>query len=618
MLRISYDRKAMEFDADAERLLRLALDAAKSASNKDGGRYAYFPDRGRIGLSEKRLIEYCSEWFPGRPGRQFATQGYRPGLHSVEDRSLIGLHSSGLYVQGRVDSVVCLSVIAACCSLGISSHTGKALPSSTAFWDAIDSFGVSNLVSESRPGTASRAFIAIDRSKSKIEPQKREFEFKLPFQWPDDSEQLYQKALREVTIQSFPKFRIVSCIAEADDLIKSKMRSMESSRTNSYVCVELSHPLKLLVGEFIWFFTCLWPDSALSNCGTRWRPRTTTGAVQLISSESVTGGSRGISASGKQFLIDAFMPLMAACSLFLDPRIAAKTDSFRVFWNTMSCDPPRFPDKFNHSNETIIDYLYRSSNWVSEKDTALWRRESFQEIDNVLKKQLYINLSIFQSSNGFWSGSNSLPFVKLSTNTFSDWVCAWTPDACIELIGSLRARPGFLPKGGISMDESGTYFSIQSSNEASLSMLIMLAAFVVGVPPEYAALSPYANPFWYFVASIHSDDYVRDRRSDLQQRLVSEPPNKRDIEARLLAFKLSSFRCLVLPSSELHPMELEKLGRGCTLSRTSINEEPTVILTFPSSDPKTYEKIQNAIKPALYFSGHFCTVQKTTVNAAKG
>ena len=588
----------MEYDVESERCLRFALDSAHAAPHTSGGRYAFFPIRTRTGPSEKQLIEYCSEWFSGRPGRgRVEVTGYRPFLASNEDRSLIGLHSSGVYAQGRVDSVSSLSVIAACYSLGIPAAVGKRLPSSAPFWDAIERLGFVKQTGE-RPGTASHAFIQV-KDKRKNFDATSSYKFKLPILWPDEAEQMYQASRRELTVQPFDRFRSVSSLAEADELIKMKMRAMEPSLTNSYVCVELTHPLRIFVGEFIWFFTQVWPDCELTKCGTRWRPRcipcgSLTGSVQLASSESQTGGgSKCISAGGKRYLIQALMPLMAACSLKLDPQVAAKTESFRIFWSTMSADPSRIYRTESLERNTVVDLAFFKRNhlWVSPEDRQFWHACNTASINSILEKQFFICLMIFNSRNGFWSGASALPHVQLTRDDFVDFVSGWTPDVCFESAGFLKARPAFLPKGGISMDESGKYFSIQTSNAGAIAMLIMLAAFLVGVPPHIAALCQYANLFWDYMQSLHSLEYVMDRRLQLLKGQKSHT----DLESRLLAFKLSSFKCLVLPTSSFDRNALTQLGFEIS-DPVILNGELSCVLTPGKS--KNIETLDRIIRNA--------------------
>ena len=557
------------YDVAGEKLLQAALEAAFSSPNVNGGRYLTFAVQRRGRVNESDLLLYCEQWYPlPQAKNQYDAFGYRPALGGPEDRSCIALHvgGAGVYIQGRGETVSCMAPIAACYSLGIPPDVGKQLPSSCLFWDGLEKFNQRRFAE--RPPTAAAAFIQLKHEKSYAPsiaagPVTSRSVRMQKWTWNDVSEQQFGSAKSELTLRRFDKYRPVANVHEAESLIAEKVEEMDPS--NSWVGTDMVHPHRICVGEFIWYMTQIWSDCSLTKCGTRWRPRslpcgTDKGSIYLASSEG--GGSKSICAIGKQYWVIAARPLMAACALKIDPEIAVLTPSFQVFWETVSCSPERARAIANpyRSGTSVIDCIVSQGMpaWATEADVADFNNEQFREVNAILEKQLFIQLQMFANRNGFWSGGSALPNVCLSKDDFIDWVCRWAPDSVVERTFRTRIRPGFLEKGGISMDDAGTYFAVETCNDSALAMLVILSAVMVGVAPETAALMPFANAFWDFVAGLESAASVKARRARLRHgraeevrhddpaRVAAKPDvsdrEVKEIKSRMMAFKLSRFR----------------------------------------------------------------------------
>ena len=538
-----------KFDVRAEEHLKAALHSAYSSANTNNGRYLSFRVQGpESSVTENRLFEYCTEWLPLTTDRpKYDTSGYRPLLAGEEDRSVVGLNIGGhqVYVQGRMETVMCLGPIAACFSLGIPPHIGRVLPSSAPFWDGLEKFRQirdrpPTTVPISGSGKRDMAFwemacqddtavtcrmisdyYSLVRSRGSV--AWRQHAKKI---WPDVFESKFSLAQEELILQPLDRFRPVDSERDADRLIEEQMEEMEKVKTNSWVCVEMAQMTRIRTGQFIWYMTQVWPDCVVTKCGTRWRPRVLPdgndkGSMYLSSADSGATGSTTVCAIGKQYLLQALMPLMAACSLRIHPSVACRTASFTKFWQLVGSSGDlsrRLLNPFTEGSSCWSVGADLNPAWASPQDKAEWEEGGQFEYENQLcTRMLQICLHTFVGTNGFWSGGDALPGVSLSRKDFVDWILLWEPDAYVEAVGRFRVRPSCLEKGGISIERGGAYFAIQTSNEPAIAMLVILAAVMAGVAPEIAALCRYAVPFWTLVEKLQSGHSVVSRRESLRK-----------------------------------------------------------------------------------------------------
>ena len=428
-----------------------------------------------------------------------------------------------------------LAPIAASFALGLEPRVAQLLPSTRYFWDGLEKYNrmgslrrpptafdtsaggknkqeVWELASQDTTAVTSSQILnyyalTANRESSAWKQHARQI-------WPDAYESRFLDAKRDLQLKPLGRYLNVS-LAEAERLISEKANAMIASRTNSWCSIDMTYPNKIYVGEFIYYFTTIWPDCVLFKGGTRWRPRDDgyeKGAVYLCSPEDYSAGCVTIACIGKASLLHAWIPLMAACSLLIDPDVAAQTKAFAPFWESVGssyASRRRLPNPYTAGRFVCESFV--SNPWTTEPDPM------FEFENELCTKLFYHNLHLLTHTNGFWSGGEALPGVSLSRNDFVDWAFLWEPDALVESVGRFRVRPVYLEKGGLGVEKGGAYFSVQTSNDPVLSMLIMLSAVQAGVPPAIAALCKFADPFWDFALARTSEEQVERRRDQLRQ-----------------------------------------------------------------------------------------------------
>ena len=608
----------MLYDELAERRLKEAIRAAYSAEHINSGRYVSFAVQGRVSVSEADLLRYCDEWLPTARVR-FDTNGFRPALVSDVDRTMIGTNTGGgsVYVQGRMEAVVVLAPIAAAFALGIAPSVAKVLPSTRYFWDGLEKYGRLHPHYSTRPPTTLpdpstggkkelEVWELACQDKSAVTSKQIYEYFALSSDrssvawgahakkiWPDSLEFRFAEAVRDLQLRPLARYLNPGSLAEANRLIARKVEEMMASRTNSWCGVDMSYPNRIHTGEFIFYLTSIWPDCVLTKCGTRWRPRvlpdgSEKGSVYLSSPEDKNsgGGATSIACIGKVSLAHAWMPLMAACSLMIDPAVAARTEAFKIFWDSVASSfeaSLTLPNPYRSG--AFVSGQSTGSGWATEADMADWNCEKFGFENDLCKRLFYLNLHILTNTSGFWSGGDALPGVSLSRNDFVDWIFLWEPDAYVESVGRFRVRPAYLEKGGIGVEKGGAYFSIQTSNDPAMAMLVILSSVMAGIPPAVAALCEFANPFWDFAfARTNSQPQIAARRNYLRQlrafnvagpvprsvpsssSLVFDSPKidlseiTGEITAKLRSFELCNQRSLVMAyNAKMGPQEIAQV-----------------------------------------------------------
>ena len=591
-------------DATADNYLRGSLKVAYEASNTNQGRYLSFRVQSGKVLTNRDLCCYASEWIPLTGERsKFDLHGYRPALANEDDRSHITLNVGGhqVIVQGRAESVMCLAPIAACFALGISSEVGKELPAAASFWDGLERFKKLHPTYQSRPPTTINkkglsyweltckddtaiTSAAVSNYYSLIQ-DKASSQWILHSRriWPDVWESRCGAARAELTIQPPRKYKSVQSVEEADILIQGLVANMSRTMTCSYVDVVIPQPSTITLGEFIYYFTQVWPDCVLTKCGTRWRPRvlpdgTEKGSVYLSGGCKDSGsGAICIAAIGRKYLLESWMPVMAACALRIDPQIACGTDAFIILWSTIGSSyelSRSTPNPFKTGRIVSASNCPSLSvhDWCVDDDQVEWDTQ-FTFENEICDKMLLVNLHTLFNTNAFWSGGEALPDVSLSRKDFVDWIMLWEPDSVVESVGRFRVRPAFLEKGGISIERGGAYFAIQTSDEPAMALLVVLSAVMAGIPSEIGALCKFANPFWDYIASRCSSAAVRDRRKSLRQLRdfkmgktntldpVLTDPVEKFVKLRLLQFQSSKLSHLSVHLGRIDTSEINRFEK---------------------------------------------------------
>ena len=520
-----------------------SLRAAFADPNTNSGRYLCFSIQG-MRANDNELLGYCNEWLPV-PLIKFDVGGYRPALLCEDDRTAIQLNSGGgsVFIQGRMEAVVILAPVAASFALRIPPNIAKVLPCAVFFWDGLEKCNRLRPTYSCRPPTTvptgsrskEKVWEVACQDKSAVTSDQIRNLYSLNETvwlkkvWPDMCESRFQDAKTDLQLRPLSRYLNVST-DEANALISEKVASMIASRSNAWVGVDMQYPARIFVGQFIYYFATVWPDCVLTKCGTRWRPREDgyeKGSVYLTSPEDKVSGCKSLAAIGKVSFLHAWMPVMAACALQIDPLVAIKTRAFRDFFASVNSSPESSRllsfDRFREGtwvSDCVGNSPLSIPSWASPADIEDWKSSNFQIHHQVCKKQFYVLLHLMTHTNGFWSGGVALPGVSLSRSDFVDWVLMWEPDALVESVGRFRVRPSYLEKGGIGIEQGGAYFSLQTVSEPAVALLIILSSLMAGVPPPIAALCEYAIPFWDFAfAQTNSSKAQITQRRDYLRKL---------------------------------------------------------------------------------------------------